>query len=1121
MFGHFYKKKTVKTTILFTLGRTTTAVYYAFICTKTMFYLKKTTSLTLFILLCSQTVFSQNLLRYPAISPDGSRLAFSFQGDIWQVPLEGAKAQRMTIHEAYEAMPKWSLDGQNIAFQSNRYGNNDIFVMSAERGNPMRLTYNSASENIGDWTPSGQILFHTKGIHAEVEWDAEIHSVAAQGGTSFRLLDAFGTNASVSPDGRFIAFMRGPNDPYRKRYRGYANKQIWLYDTQNKTYQRITTFEGNCTFPDWGGNRTLYFVSEIDETYNIYALDLSEKGEPNGSTRQITKLKTDGVRNFDVSLNGKQLVFEADCNLYRLDPQVAGSNPQKLNIELFKDERFDPIEYQTFRAEASEYALNSSENLLALVVRGEVFVTENDKEKSKTVRLTRHAYFDRDIAWLSDSVLVFASDREGGQYDLYAISSADPKESNLFKTLKHKTTRLTNTPDNERAPVVSPDGKTMLFMRNTGTLVAVAIDDAGQFGKEKELMSGWANPSGLRFSPDSKWLTFSMEDLNFNEEVYIMPADASAKPLNISQHPRTDTAPVWSPDGSKLVFLSARNNNDLNLWFVWLKKADAEKTKTEWEEEKDEAPKDEPKKDAEPKDKKAKADSSKSKKPTVTPIVIDLEGISNRVVQVTSLPGNETDLAVAKDGKTFFFVNNRAGRESYNADNDLYSIKWDGKALTALTQGNYNPYGVQLSPSMKYLYMMKQGGMVRIATDAGKTENLPYAAQMEINHPQEMEQMFEEGWRIMRDNFYDPDFHGVNWSGIKAKYKDWALKASTKKDFRDMFNLMLGELNASHLGMYGGDREEVQFDQTGLLGIEIEPNSAGVRITRVLKGSPAHRSVSKLEVGDIITAVNGVPINVNQNFYALLNKTANQKVLLSVNATNGTAREVVIRPVSNLFDALYENWIEERKKLTEKYSKGKVGYIHIQGMDWESYERFERELVASCEGKEAVVIDVRYNGGGWTTDYLMSILSTKQHAYTIPRGAAKNLEKDKLKFKKYYPYGERLPMPVVLKPVATICNQNSYSNAEIFSHAFKTLKMGKLVGIPTFGAVISTGGTNLIDGSLLRMPYRAWFSMSEDKNMENGPAVPDFILENTPDHKGKQEDQQLQKAVDELLKDIK
>ncbi|TAF33453.1 MAG: PDZ domain-containing protein [Cytophagales bacterium] len=1079
--------------------------------------------LSLAVLSCLQ---AQYLIRYPALSPDGSRLAFSYQGDIWQMPTNGGQAYRMTIHEAYEAMPKWSPDGQNIAFQGNRFGNNDLFVMSANSGNPMRITYNSSAETLFDWTSNGQLLFGTKGIFAEVEWDGEIHTVSAKGGTPQRLLDAVGSHASMSPDGRFIAFMRGPNDPYRKRYRGYANKQIWLYDTKNKTYQKITSFEGNCTFPDWGGNRSLYFISEIDETYNIYALEVDEKGTPSTSTRQVTKLKTDGVRHFDVTPDGKQLVFEADDNIYTINPQVSGSNPQALKLELIKDERFDPVENKTFSNNASEYAVNPSEKLMALVIRGEIFITENDKEKPRGVRLTKHAYYDRDIAWLSDSVLLFASDREG-QYDLYAVLSDDPKESNLFKTLKHKTVRLTNTPDNERDITISPSGKKILFMRGTGTLIVADIAANGTIEQEKKLMEGWANPAGLRVSPDSKWLTFSMEDLNFNEEVYIMPIDGSAKPLNVSKHPRTDTSPVWSADGSKLVFLSARNNNDLNLWFVWLKKADAEKTKAEWLEEKD-AAKDEPKSDAKPelksdnKDKKDTTQNKKDKKEEVKPLVIDLEDISNRVVQVTSLPGNETDLNVSKDGKTFYFVSNRPGRETYNAQNDLYSVKWTGEEITALTQGGQAPYGVRFSPSYKFLYMMKEGGTIqRIMAEGAKTEPVPFSASMQINHKQELEQMFEEGWRTMRDFFYDPEYHGVNWNGIKEKYKGWALKASTKKDFRDVFNMMLGELNASHLGMYGGDREQVQFDQTGLLGIEIEPASNGVRVLRVLKGSPADRNISKLDVGDVITAINGVKLDESQNFYALLNQTANQKVLLNVSNSGGSTREVVIRPVSNLNDALYENWINERKKLADKYSKGKVGYIHIQGMDWESYERFERELVASCEGKEAVVIDVRFNGGGWTTDYLMSILSTKQHAYTIPRGAAKDLEKEKLKFKSYYPYGERLPMPVVLKPVATLCNQNSYSNAEIFSHAFKTLKMGKLVGIPTFGAVISTGGTSMIDGSLLRLPYRGWFTVSEDKNMENNGAVPDFILENDPNHKAQQEDQQLKKAVEELLKEVK
>lgn len=290
-------------------------------------------------------------------------------------------------------------------------------------------------------------------------------------------------------------------------------------------------------------------------------------------------------------------------------------------------------------------------------------------------------------------------------------------------------------------------------------------------------------------------------------------------------------------------------------------------------------------------------------------------------------------------------------------------------------------------------------------------------------------------------------------------------------------------------------------------------------MSHIVPHTPADKSKSKLMVGDVIISVNGEQIQSNTNFYELLEGEASNQVLLEVKGTDEKVREVVIRPTRSISTELYEEWIKEKKALTEEYSNGRLGYIHIRGMNLPSFERFERELMASGLGKEGIVIDVRFNGGGWTTDYLMAVLNVKQHAYTIPRGAAKSLDENK-KFEQYYPYSERLPLSSWTKPSIAMCNESSYSNAEIFSHAYKTLGIGTLVGMPTFGAVISTGGQRLIDGSLVRMPFRAWYVKATGENMENGPAVPDVIIDNPPASRAKGDDAQLRKSVELLLQQI-
>ena len=375
--------------------------------------------------------------------------------------------------------------------------------------------------------------------------------------------------------------------------------------------------------------------------------------------------------------------------------------------------------------------------------------------------------------------------------------------------------------------------------------------------------------------------------------------------------------------------------------------------------------------------------------------------------------------------------------------------------------------------------------------------------------------------QAINDGFYDPDFHGQNWTSLKKIYKPLALKASTRRDFQTVFNWLLGQINASHMGLRGGERrEDLQREVTGLLGLEFTPTPKGrLKVEKVIQNMPADREISKIIPGDIIVSVNGKELSPTDNFYKLLNGTSNEKIYLGIQRGKST-NEVIIRPKNSSRIENYNSWVKERKRLTEKYSNGRLGYIHIQGMNWTSFERFERELTAAGLGKEGIVIDVRYNGGGWTTDYLMAVLSVKQHAYTVPRGAAKNLKTEHRKFINHYPFSERLPLTSWTKPSIALINHTSYSNAEIFAHAYKTLGIGKVVGEPTFGAVISTGGRGLIDGSFVRMPFRGWYVKATESNMELGPATPNVEAFNAPDDKAKQKDTQLEKAVDELLKQL-
>jgi tricorn protease len=1051
--------------------------------------------------LLSAIAFSQEnlLLRQPSINQNGTTIAFSYQGDIWTVPSSGGRPTRLTIHEAYEANPIFSPDGKTIAFSGARYGNNDIFTIPTDGGTAKRLTWSSAPDVAASWTNDNKIIFTTSREFRQIERDPEMYAIAASGGTEQRITDVLGFEPVTSPNGRFIAFVRGGSNPVaRQDYKGSSDREIWIMDTKTKSYNKLPLFPTNDVMPQWGSNNGVYFLSSESGTYNLYKIGIDDTGKAAGKPQKITNYKDEAIRHFSISKDAATIVFEKDMNLYLL--KTATGAAEKINIQMHADDRLDASETKILATGATEYALSPNGKLMAYTIRGEIFVKEADKERSTSVNVSNHPYRDINPVWLSDSALVFSSDRNGGNYNLFLARSLDTSQVNLFRTLKPGLTQLTNTPEDEIKPVVSPDGKKIAYIRGRGKLIVSDIAKDGKMKNEKILVDSWDAPAGVAWSPDNKWLAYSQSDLYANFEIFIQPADNSAKPVNVTMHPRTDSSPFWSADGSKLGFLSERNNLSTDVWFVWLKKEDWEKVNDDWQDASS----------AEP------AVPAKVAKGPAKPLKIDLEGITERTVQVTNFPGNEGSFVIAKDGQTFFYT----ATTSTAKGSDMYSIKWDGKELKELTKGGSNPYSLSLDKEGKYVYFARLGSLARMDAKSGVQEPLPFSARLKIDYQAEKEQIFEEAWRTMRDEYYDPKMHGYNWSALHDKYKPRALAASTSADFRDMFNLMLGELNSSHMGFIAADRTETQKETTGLLGAELLPVTDGVMIKHIIQNAPADRTGSHLTEGDIITAVNGVPVKADENFYSYLTGTVNQKVLLAVKSKAGTAREVVIRPAASQAEALYKEWVANRRKLVDKYSNGKLGYLHIQAMDMPSFEETEREFTAAGYGKDGLIIDVRYNGGGSTTDYLMTVLNYKQHAYAIPRGASEDLEKDKLKFRDYYPVGERLVFAAWLKPSIAICNEGSYSNAEIFSHAYKQLGIGKLVGTPTNGSVISTGSKTLLDGSTVRLPLRGWYVKATDINEELHGAVPDIIVENDIDYITKNDDAQLKTAVVELLKQI-
>ncbi|RBW62458.1 MdsD protein [Tenacibaculum sp. E3R01] len=1034
------------------------------------------------------------LIRQPKISPDASQMAFSYYGDIWVYNFSTKQANRLTVHQGYEGNPVWKSNGKELAFSSNRAGNTNVFTIPVTGGVPKQLTYYPTTNTPTSWNTKGNIVFTTKRVFAGPEWDAQIYSVNEKGETPQRLLTAYGSMASVSPNGKLIAYVKGACRIAREDYSGSAQRDIWIYNTQTKKYHQITTSNKNDHSPVWDAAGNLYFIGAKSGRYNIYKQRISSEGKKEGVALAITKQKNNGVRSFSVSNNGS-IIYVSGVDTYKIE----NGNRKKLALSLPSDNRFYSEETKRVSSNIRNYAISPDAKQVALEINGEIFVKENNKDKKRSNNISKHSFRDKQPQWIDNKTVLFISDRDG-HFEIYSATSSDTLVG-LNRSLKIKISKLTNSKTDIENIIVSPNRKKIAYQVGRGTLMIGDIKK-GTIKNSQVYSDIWSAAEDLSWSPDSKYIAYSQEDLNFDSEIYIQSIEDKTKKMNVSMHPRSDRSPKWSADGKKLAFLSNRSGINYDVWMVWLQKEDWEKTRIDHEEG-DYYKKEKAKKTPKKKGKKSK----KSKKKEVN-VKIDENKIYNRLVQVTWLSDDEYSVVFSPDSKFIYFSATNPGTQKRN----LYKVKWDGSKPKSI-RGSAR--AGDFTEVKGKIYFTASGRLKQLNAKSDKIKSLPHTATYTTNFKKENEQVFNEGIRALTAGFYDPEFHGYNWSSLVKKYKPWVLSATTQQDFSYMYNLLLGQLNASHMGYRSGNPEKIKSDNVGLLGLDVSNTNKGVRVNYILPNSVANKTKSTLKVGDVITAVNGQKISKTTNFYSLMKNTRNNEILLTL----ANSKDLILRPQRSLRNLQYEEWVNSRKKLVEKYSNGKLGYIHIQGMNMTSFERFERELKASGYGKKGIVIDVRYNGGGWTTDRLMAVLNVKQHAYTVPRGATKSL-KNHTKFTKNYPFNERAILSVNTKPVVALCNENSYSNAEIFSHAFKNLGLGKLVGQPTFGAVISTGGRGLQNG-FIRMPFRAWYVKDSGKNMENeAPATPDFLIKNFPGWKSRGEDEQLKKAVEVLLNDI-
>ena len=1011
--------------------------------------------------------------RFPHVSQ--GKLAFAYHGDIWIAAADGANPVRLTANAARNTYPRLSPDGTWLAFSSNRMGNDDVWVMPATGGEPRQLTFFSGNDTVLGWTPDGQrVVFST--ARGPGAWGSPLYTVSREGGLPEALpMDRAG-DGMIKQDGSAVAFNRGGFRFTRKGYRGNASEDVWVQDLKTRAIRLLTDTDRKAVKsfvhdvnPMWGADGQVYFVSERDGTFNIWRIAAT-----GGPAAQVTSFKKDGVQFASMSPDGKTIAFENEFDLWTLD--VPAGRPRKLTIDIEPDTRLNAVEFLPSKSKADDFAPSPEGDAVVVQFHGELFIVPADPEFGEKRQVTSSPWRDQNPVVSPD-----------GRYIVYVSDETKEQEFWLFDRQDGARRKLTTHASFKDAAVWAPDSKRLavtaanrLFTIDveTNAVVEVAHNQAGGY------------QLGV-FSPDGKALIYSRRDDQLDAEIYAFEL-ATKKETNLTDDPFSDTRGVLTPDGKKLVFLSDRTDGVVHLFVTPL-------------ERQTEDPNDPVVKE---RVRKAQAEKKESKDQAVPAFVVNGEGIRRRAVQVTRGDQAVNAFFLSADGKLVYFTSgDERGR-------GLFSITLDGKDRKRVADGIF----ANISPTRdrKKVFYAQDGEVyqMELAGEKKKTR-IEFSLSVRVDRRAEWAQMLDECWRVMKYRFYDEKMHGVDWAAMKARYEPLLSYVGENQDLYDIANEMIGELNASHMGVSGPPSRPMPAQYTTqYLGFEMEAAGESYRIRHIYRDGPADKEWLGLKVGDAVLAIDGKAIKPGDNYWMLLGQPLNEYVTLKVaaGADPKAVRDVRIRTVASLGDIRYEEWVKKNRERVEEATKGQIAYVHIRSMNQPSLRRFQNEINEFWDRK-GIIVDIRFNGGGNIDQELLDILERRPYQYWNNRWGSRA-------------WGRR-PRQAIAGPKVMLINFRSGSDSEVTPLGFRQLGLGRIVGNTTAAAVIATGSYGLINGGSIRTPGSLVVTYDPTKpnnygiNLENYGVDPDVWAENTPEDELKGIDRELQAAIDEVLKMLK
>ncbi|MBB5350617.1 tricorn protease [Haloferula luteola] len=1045
---------------------------------------------------------------WPCVSPDGRKVAFEWRDDIWSCSIDGGRATRITAHPARDSYPRFSPDGKTLYFCSTRSGTLQLYSMPVEGGPATQHSFHSEGGTLETISPDGNTAL-IRGERDEPGFRPQrlIQVDLRRNAPETYLFNTKGNSASWLADGSAVIFCREGEQLYRKGYRGPRASSIWRYDFSTADFTPLVKEEWEARSPlPWPDGNGFYYVSEQDGTFNLWSRKMDGSED-----HQLTHFKDDGVMLPALSGDGSTLVFRRGFDLWKFFPQ-SGDEPVKLNLWQAEDL---PDTTKEMREIDGTVDADFSSSGLEIVFRAEGELWTMDTVLREPNRITRTDAREDDAVFSQDSQYIYYAKDDGLECQIWRMKRRHPDEF-WWQTESFENEQLTFTPAPKSRFSLSPDGQKLAYVEGSGDLMIADAD-----GKNPQILFECWNAPTFDWSPDGEWIVFAAQDQNFNRDIYIVPSDGSRKPFNVSRHPDFEGSPRWSPDGTRIAFTGRRLNNEMGLFYVNLRLDEAVRSTRDLREiEAEAAMRDDPTyQDDSESEEEPPPSGELQDDPTPIPsppkkkkrkrIPIDFDGLSERVVRLNTRGIEPKRVMWSGDSESILF-------QSENSSNDtLYQIEpRPGAKMESIADERGLPIRSEKDGTLYWIVdqspaVLKKGRLKKYSIDARLLRD-------RIAHQR---LCFRLVWRTLRDRFYDPEMNGLDWNRMLAKYETVAAEAPDSRTFDRVVGMLLGELNASHLTFISEEWPKAwqvdgsEFQQTRHLGIRFQRHGAGdpLTVASVIAGSPAASCQPPVKPGDTIVRINGMRVDSSMPVYRFMNGRMDRRIELVVRDAEQKEHSHSLEPISYEKATLLAEAevITQNRDEVDQLSDGKLGYIHIARMFWDDFDQFEREIYAAGHGKSGLIIDIRDNGGGFTTDHLLTVLCQPRHAVTIPRDGGPGYPQDRKVYASWH------------KPLVVLCNQNSYSNAEIFAHAIKTLGRGKLVGVPTAGGVISATRDRILDAGTLRVPFRGWFLPDTGEDMEMNGAVPDYIVWPDPTDQIAGVDKQLEKAVGVLLEDVK